>query len=57
MPRVVDREARRADLVAAAAAVFAERGVAKSSVSDIVGAAGVTSDEVRVATTKLMSSR
>jgi AcrR family transcriptional regulator len=41
MPRVVDREARRAALVAAAATVFTERGVAHSTVSDIVKAAGV----------------
>jgi AcrR family transcriptional regulator len=41
MPRVVDREARRAELVSAAAAVFAQRGVANTAVSDIVKAAGV----------------
>jgi AcrR family transcriptional regulator len=41
MPRVVDREARRAELVSAAAAVFAERGLATATVSDIVSAAGV----------------
>jgi len=41
MPRVVDREARRAALVSAAAAVFAQRGVANTAVSDIVKAAGV----------------
>jgi len=41
MPRVVDREARRAELVSAAAAVFARRGVANTAVSDIVKAAGV----------------
>ena len=41
MPRVVDREARRAGLVSAAAAVFAQRGVANTAVSDIVKAAGV----------------
>ncbi len=41
MPRTVDREARRADLVTAAAATFAERGVANTAVSDIVRAAGV----------------
>ncbi|MCX6373687.1 MAG: TetR/AcrR family transcriptional regulator [Actinobacteria bacterium] len=41
MPRVTDREARRAELVSAAAAVFAERGVANATVSDIVKAAGV----------------
>jgi len=36
-----DRPARRADLASAAAAVFAERGVANTAVSDIVQAAGV----------------
>ena len=36
MPRVVDREARRAELVSAAAAVFAQRGVANTAVSEIV---------------------
>ena len=41
MPRVVDREARRAALVSAAATMFAERGVANTTVSDIVKAAGV----------------
>jgi AcrR family transcriptional regulator len=41
MPRVVDREARRAEIVSAAAATFAEQGVAKTAVSDIVKAAGV----------------
>jgi AcrR family transcriptional regulator len=41
MPRVVDREARRAALVSAAATVFAQRGVANTAVSDIVKAAGV----------------
>jgi len=41
MPRVVDREARRAALVSAAAAVIAQRGVANTAVSDIVKAAGV----------------
>jgi AcrR family transcriptional regulator len=41
MPRVVDREARRAELVSAAASVFAQRGVANTAVSDIVKAAGV----------------
>ena len=41
MPRTVDRTARRADLASAAAAVFAERGVANTAVSDIVKAAGV----------------
>ena len=41
MPRTVDREARRAALVSAAATVFAQRGVANTAVSDIVKAAGV----------------
>jgi AcrR family transcriptional regulator len=41
MPRVVDRAARRAELVSAAATVFAQRGVANTAVSDIVKAAGV----------------
>ena len=41
MPRNVDRTARRAELVSAAAAVFAERGVANTTVSDVVKAAGV----------------
>jgi len=41
MPRVVDREARRAELISAAAASFAQRGVASTAVSDIVKAAGV----------------
>jgi len=41
MPRVVDREVRRAELVSAAAAVFAQRGAANTAVSDIVKAAGV----------------
>ena len=41
MPRTVDREARRLDLVSAAASVFAQRGVARTAVSDIVRAAGV----------------
>ena len=41
MPRVVDREARRAEHVSAAATVFAQRGVANAAVSDIVKAAGV----------------
>lgn len=40
MPRP-DKTARRASLVDAAVAVFAERGVAASTVSDIVRAAGV----------------
>ncbi len=41
MARTTDREARRAELVAAAARLFAERGVAGTAVSDIVRAAGV----------------
>jgi len=41
MPRNVNREARRAELVSAAATVFAKRGVARTVVSDIVKAAGV----------------
>ncbi len=41
MPRALDREARRAELVAAAATVFAETGVGRATVSDIVKAAGV----------------
>jgi AcrR family transcriptional regulator len=40
-PRVVDRATRRAELVSAAARVFAERGVSATSVADIVHAAGV----------------
>jgi AcrR family transcriptional regulator len=36
-----DRAARRSELASAAAAVFAERGVAKTTISDIVKAAGV----------------
>ena len=41
MPSVVKREARRAELVSAAASLFSERGVAKTTVSDIVKVAGV----------------
>jgi AcrR family transcriptional regulator len=41
MPRTIDREVRRAELVSAAAAVFAERGVGSATVGDIVKAAGV----------------
>jgi AcrR family transcriptional regulator len=41
MPRIVDRTARRAELVAVAARVFAARGVTNTAVSDIVRAAGV----------------
>lgn len=40
-PRTVDRTARRAELVAAATRMFAERGVSATSVADIVRAAGV----------------
>jgi AcrR family transcriptional regulator len=40
-PRTVDRTARRAELVSAASRVFAERGVANTTVSDIVKSAGV----------------
>jgi AcrR family transcriptional regulator len=41
MPRAIDREVRRAELVSAAAAVFAEKGVGSATVGDIVKAAGV----------------
>lgn len=41
MSRTADRAARRGVLVEAAAALFAERGVANTAVSDIVKAAGV----------------
>jgi AcrR family transcriptional regulator len=41
MPRPHDREARRAQLVSAAATVFTERGVGSATVGDIVKAAGV----------------
>jgi AcrR family transcriptional regulator len=41
MPRSVDRETRRAELVDAAQAAFAVRGVANTAVSHIVAAAGV----------------
>jgi len=41
MARVVNREARRAELISAAATAFAQRGVANTAVSDIVSAAGV----------------
>jgi TetR/AcrR family fatty acid metabolism transcriptional regulator len=41
MPRVVDREARREQIISAAASVFAQRGVANAAVSDIVKAAGM----------------
>jgi AcrR family transcriptional regulator len=41
MPRTTDRAARREQIVSAAAATFAQRGVANTAVSDIVRAAGV----------------
>lgn len=41
MPRAVDRDARRAEIVTAAAAAFTERGLANTAVSDIVRAAGI----------------
>jgi AcrR family transcriptional regulator len=41
VPRIVDRTARRSEIAAAAARLFAERGVANTAVSDIVKAAGV----------------
>ena len=41
MPRTVDPIARRAEIASAAARVFTERGVANTTVSDIVKAAGV----------------
>jgi len=41
MPRIVDRTARRAELVSAASRMFAENGVANTAVSDIVKSAGV----------------
>ena len=41
MARTLDREARRAEIVSAATAAFAERGIAHTAVSDIVKAAGV----------------
>jgi AcrR family transcriptional regulator len=41
VPRVADREARRAELVTAAANAFARQGVANTAVSDIVKVAGV----------------
>jgi len=41
LPRRVDRERRRAELVEAAAAAFAAKGVAGAAVSDIVREAGV----------------
>ena len=41
MARTMDREARRAEIVSAATAAFAERGIAQTAVSDIVKAAGV----------------
>lgn len=66
MPKIVDRSARRAELASAAAAVFADRGVANATVSDIVRAAGVaqgtfylyfdSKDEVVLAVAELMTS-
>lgn len=41
MARTMDRMARRSEIVAAATAAFAERGIANTAVSDIVKAAGV----------------
>ena len=41
MPRRVDREARRVELVSAASIVFTEKGVGNVTISDIVKAAGV----------------
>jgi AcrR family transcriptional regulator len=41
MARTMDREARRAEIVSAAVATFAEQGIAHTTVSDIVKAAGV----------------
>lgn len=41
MARALDREARRAEIVSAATAAVAERGIAHTTVSDIVKAAGV----------------
>jgi AcrR family transcriptional regulator len=41
MPRTKSRDARRTELVSAAASLFAKRGVANTAVSDIVKAAGV----------------
>src|SRR5664279_5223053 len=41
MARTMDRLARRAEIVSAATAAFAERGIANTAVSDIVKAAGV----------------
>ncbi|MDP2183718.1 MAG: TetR/AcrR family transcriptional regulator [Actinomycetota bacterium] len=40
MPKIVDRDARRAEFALAAAAVFAERGVTNTTISDIAKAAG-----------------
>lgn len=67
MPRKVDRTARRSEIAAAASRVFAERGVANTSVSDIVKAAGVaqgtfylyfeTKDDVVLAVVDEMAGR
>lgn len=66
-PRAVDRAERRGQLVAAAAGVFAERGVTATSVADIVRAAGVaqgtfylyftTKDDVVLAVVEDMAER
>ncbi|PKQ15006.1 MAG: hypothetical protein CVT67_11470 [Actinobacteria bacterium HGW-Actinobacteria-7] len=63
--RRTDKSARRAEITAAAAAVFAQRGVAATAVSDIVKAAGVaqgtfylyfkTKDEVVLAVVEEMA--
>ncbi len=67
MPRVVDRTARRSEIAAAASRVFVERGVANTSVSDIVKSAGVaqgtfylyfaTKDDVVMAVVDEMAGR
>jgi AcrR family transcriptional regulator len=41
MPRTANRETRHAELVSAAATLFAKHGVANTAVSDIVKATGV----------------
>jgi len=41
-PKIVDKEAKRADITLAAADVFAEKGFAGASVDDIARAAGVS---------------
>jgi len=67
MPRKIDRTARRMEIAAAASRVFLERGVANTSVSDIVKAAGVaqgtfylyfeTKDDVVLAVVDEMAAR